>query len=421
MLEELLIVCNKILDNIQENGLYRYDRMDFKWNERISLKTSKFYRLRPFILTIEEIMPNLLRKICRVEKRVLPTTFTFIANSYLLIEQNKIETVKKSTSIDIMQNCIDTYLSIENNIPWWNYNEEKIANVIPELINKRPTMHMHGLARCNMLLIKLGLIYNKPEWVITANLSAVNTINHHIITDYGDGTKSISYYYNTDDCVINVNSEFAMWLAMLENTKKENIINYCIINETLIGIIKMIIGQQNEDGSWFYNSKKYINLGASNAIDCHHTATIIYNLICIVSYEILEDELQNMLINTINKGMKYFLDTFFENPNKVKSFVGLKRPAGPTQYSEAIIAFCEYLKYNVYFDKNYVKKVEIILPYVLKKDISFINLKNGSAKSEKIFKWINIDSIRWGNGPVLEAIMRYIDYSIFCRSSNEKK
>ena len=295
--------------------------------------------------------------------------------------------------------------SFGQRIPWWNYEKELFADIVEEFVSKRPTMHMHGLARCNMLLIRLGIFKEKEEWLEIAYNSALHTMQHHLLEQRGENI-SISYFYNTKDCVININSEFAMWLGMLKKYYHSNE----EIDRVFNGIVKMIIAEQNELGGWAYNSKEYIvKYGKSDIIDCHHNGTILYNLISIFNYEILENDLQMKVGEAINKGMNFYINSFFTNPKKVKSFLGLRRPAGPTQYSEAIFAFCEYLKNDSKFDSACVKKIKEILPVVLEKDMQFIK-RDGSAVSEKVIKWVNIDSIRWGNGPVLEAIMRYIDY-----------
>lgn len=400
-----LEVVNCIIKNIEERGMYRYDRMDFKWNPQISLKTAKLYKVRPIILAIEEFFPYALRKLAHIEKRILPTTYTFIANAYYFAEKNGIPCMKSKTAEEIMEECIKEYLTIEDGMPWWNYEKELFGDVVEEFNSKRPTMHMHGLARCNMLLIRLGIFKEREEWLKIAYDSAMHTMEHHLLEQRGENI-SISYFYNTRDCVINVNSEFAMWLGMLKKYYHSNE----KIDRVFSGIVKMIIAEQNELGGWAYYSKEYITkYGKSDIIDCHHNGTILYNLISIFHYEILEDDLQKKVRRAIDKGMNFYIKKFFSKPTKVKSFIGLRRPAGPTQYSEAIFAFCEYLKNSNKLNPSCVKKIKKILPAVLKKDMDFIE-KDGSSKSEKVIKWVNIDSIRWGNGPVLEAIMRYIDY-----------
>ena len=411
-----LEVANYIIKNIEKRGYYRYDLLDFKKNTKISLKSSSLYRVRSIILAAEEFFPYIMRKIFHIEKRILPTTYTHIANAYYFIEKNKVSCKKKETAEEIMEKLLKEYLTIENHVPWWNYEREIFVDVVKELDSKRPTMHMHGLARCNMLLIRLGMSKNRSDWVELAYKSAVNTIRHHSLCKQGDKV-SISYFYNTRDCVINVNSEFAMWLGMLKR--------YYFINEEMeeifCGIVKMIISEQNDAGGWAYNSKEYIiKYGKSDAIDCHHNGTILYNLISIAGYNILEENLQLELIKAINKGMQFYVEKFFSKPTKVKTYLDLHRPAGPTQYSEAIFAFCEYIKNENIFELFLVNKVKEILPIALKKDMKFIK-KDGSADSEKVIKWINIDSIRWGNGPVLEAIMRYIDCMEFCKMNGREK
>ena len=160
-----LQIANSIIENIEKRGFYRYDRMDFKWNPKVSLKAARLYKIRPLILAAEEFFPYTMRKIFHIKKRILPTTYTHIANAYYYIEKYKVNCIKKETAEEIMEKLLKEYLTTENDIPWWNYEKEIFADVVKELDSKRPTMHMHGLARCNMLLIRLGISKSRSDWV----------------------------------------------------------------------------------------------------------------------------------------------------------------------------------------------------------------------------------------------------------------
>ena len=151
------------------------------------------------------------------------------------------------------------------------------------------------------------------------------------------------------------------------------------------------------------------NYSEKPSCDCHHTGTVLYNLINILKCDYLDKEIKNSILHAVNRGMEYYVNTFFDmNSGKAITELGYRRSAGPVQYSEAIFAFCEYLKLNIEVEKSVWYQVKSLLPKVIEQNVRLINKKNGSAPSEKIIKWKNMNSIRWGNGPVLQAIMSYL-------------
>ena len=100
--------------------------------------------------------------------------------------------------------------------------------------------------------------------------------------------------------------------------------------------------------------------------------------------------------------------------------IGLKRPAGPVQYSEAIFAFCDYLTLDEVLDLDIQNQIFVLLPKVVDQLCNLVNMKDGSAPSKKVIKWVNFNSIRWGNGPVFQAIMMYLSiYDMVNKDRNE--
>ena len=105
--------------------------------------------------------------------------------------------------------------------------------------------------------------------------------------------------------------------------------------------------------------------------------------------------------------MPFLFLVFFDfKTGCAKNILGFKRPAGPVQYSEAIMAMCELKKSLDFASSNLIGRVDALLPLLVKKVIGFVK-KDGSVPSEKILFWMNIDSIRWGNGILMQALLNY--------------
>lgn len=403
---DLLNIANLINENIEKYGLERYDLRDTRWIPFLLKKNHFNAIIRKLVLFIEEFCPVLLRKILGVKKKCWPTTYTFLGNAFYLAEKNKINIKTKYNSTTLMNLCLDQYVNSENQNEWWNEEPHiGIYNATIEVGDKRPTLLMHALTRCNIMLLELGKFYDNPKYMDIGIKSAQLVLKQYQIIDFEDGTKSISYFYNTYDCTININSEFAHWLSLipLEKHTADTI-------DMFKSITRLLLKEQNEDGSWYYFSKWHMNnYSEKPSCDCHHTGTVLYNLINILKCDYLDEEIKNDILISVNNGMAYYTKTFFNlNSGKAITELGYKRPAGPVQYSEAIFAFCEFLMLKNQADESEWNKVKNLLPKAINQNISLINKQNGSAPSEKIIKWKNMNSIRWGNGPVLQSLISYL-------------
>lgn len=400
----LIKVCNVIEQNIEKKGLERYDRVQIRFLPFFQKQKKLYVFLRKCIGIFDIYIPISTRKLLQMPKIKLPTAYTHLGNAYLLAEKNKINFVKKNNSINIIEQGIKEYLSIEKGDFWWNYEKNEYFYPNKDQYWKRPTMHMHGLARFNILLLEASDYYQIERYKEIAIGSLYTTIKHHNINYYDDDKAYISYFYNSNDCTLNINTEFLHWISLIPIDRSNKEIHYlanCILN--------LVIKEQKKSGAWHYYSYEHDKRYKTNGIpDCHHMGTMIYNLLNVSKSEAFFNK-KKEIAKTCNKAMLYYIKTFFNNNNgKAIVYADRKREAGPVQYSEAIFAFIEY----IYSDNTDCKIKAIILdilPKVINNLVKLVNLKDGSVPSEKIlFKWCNMDSVRWGNGPVIQAILMYI-------------
>lgn len=405
--KKLLKKINLILRNIEFYGFERYDVSQ--------IKSLPFFQRRKFINTISRkfisvldiYFPISIRKLFKMQKIYLPTTFTHIGNSFLLIEKYNIDIYKFTTCKEIVELGLKEYLSIENQNFWWNYSPNEYFFPLQSENNKKSTMHMHGLARFNILLLELAREKDIEDYYKIAIGSLKTAIKHHKIIDYNEKTSSISYWYNTKDCTININTEFLHWIALIPN-------NMVVqeIEELAIKIANLVLNEQKNDGSWNYFSEKFaVDNKLENTPDSHHTGTILYNLLNVIKNDFFSEEIKSRLIDACNKGMDFYLDSFFNKETGQGIInIGKKRVAGPVQYSEAIGAFCEFLD-SSYMEIKIKDKIANILPKVVFQNINLISNKDGSTPSQKIMgKWQYLNSIRWGNGAVLQSLVSFLIY-----------
>ncbi len=391
--EKIELICN----NINKYGLYRYDPRDI--DECVgNIHNKKLRKVCSVILQLGEVFnPYFVRTIIGAKKRMYPTTFTFLADSQYAME----DCLTIDTAMSLMQRCIDEYYDGNG---FWRFKINKTFFPLPS--SKKSSMPLYMLCRCNNLIARLGNRYQNQQFVDIAIDSAEYMLKNHIITNYADGSESISYYYNSDECTINVNAEVVDWLSylvFLSSSKREWYT--CHIKE----ILRMIISEQNDDGSWDYYSKntmKKYNLQAT--IDCHHTASTLYNLIHVYERkEFLPADIGNELLNSIKLGMKFFINSFFDQNGNGIILVGKKRKASTMQYSEALIALGEYLR--VIASKVEYELYISILYGIVNNLVNLIN-DDGSAPGDIKIYPININNINWGNGAALYALCYFEKY-----------
>lgn len=405
-------VIHLINSNITRNGVKRYDFADVRGSKfaKVSSITGKI--IYKILLLMDSLFPIGTRKLLGIEKTYFPTTFSHLAESYMLFDIIGFEEVQEKRAIELLEMSLNVYYYNNEIGPCWFYNENhEFLN--SSSVDKVSTMPLHGLARLNIALIKASKLYGELKFIEIAVDTALFTLKQHQLQKFDDGRISISYFYNSNDSTINVNTEFLQWISMIPTEYRTT-----ELNSILNGILKFVIKEQNEDGSWYYYSKKHMAFyGNTPSIDCHHTGTVLSNLLYVLENESsLEDELRNRLKYSIEIGYEFYINSFFDfKTGCAKNILGYRRPAGPVQYSEAIIAMCEFKKSVHFISSNLMVKIDNILPKIVKEAIKFVK-KDGSVPSEKILVWLNIDSIRWGNGILMQALLNY--YSLITHKKN---
>lgn len=403
---QIIFYSNLISKNIKNHGFFRYDVADMRYISDQFLNPKSRTFVRKFLRLIENFFPIFIRKVLLIKKKDSPTAYTHIIEAYY-INDNLADKFLKATNLDSLIEMLINRFCVDGDIGvYWKYSPNIHFALRPESDLNVPTMPMHALARIGSVLMRIGRDKNNLRLINLSYNSALYAMKSHTIT-WNDDKMTISYFYNSDDQTINVISEFGEWISFFPTEKKNQ-----VFQNAINGITNFILEEQNEDGSWYYFSKKHMEKwGDSPSIDCHHTATVIRNLINIsVNNEFSLDMQSNIELAILN-GINFFIEHFFNlSTGQGIQLIGYTRPAGPVQYAETILTFTNFLRHYKSVNKHIFRKVDSLLPKLIKQMVSLVDSKRGSAPSEKIIRWINVDSIRWGNGPVLHALMDYYFY-----------
>lgn len=395
--------ANLIARNIEEGGLLRYDPNDIdaylyhKWGILANPPIRKPFRVA------DVYFPILLRKLLRVEKRANPTMFYHLGLACLTREKYHLPVPFRYTAAELAEQALELYFHPDSGL--WAHPYYARVTVNPESVVEKPgvfSMAMHYVARLDIFLLALWKQYGDPHILDTAIQSVEAAARHHNIQDLGDGRKAISYYYITNDNTLNISAEFLEAIADIPAERRSQ-----ELTDLAHGLLKMLLHEQNEDGSFYYVGKAHMEkYHIPKSIDCFHTGYTLNNLIHVYESGIFEGAEQAALLESCQRGMQYFLDVFF-NSETGEALYAVDLPTHHVDaicYAEAIFALCSYLR-NPSVSGEMKKRIQALLPKAVENMIRMVDPKDGSVPGEHVLgRDINLDSIRWGNGPVLQAL-----------------
>lgn len=395
-----------IVQNVERDGLYRYDPNDI--DAMIFRHKGKVYNNLPrkILRTMDILAPVVLRKCLLIPKTISPATYYHLGMAYLAREQYHIEISAKNSAAEMINGAISDYYKPDTGL-WISSTG---YNLMPPecLIEKEGplTLPMHFLARLNILLLDAWKVMHEEQYLKIAAHSAESTMHYHNLIDRGDGCMAISYFYNSMDVINNVNAEFLEWVAKIpQEYRSQELTDLCH------GILKLLLREQNEDGSFYYHEKEFMAfLKADPMIDNFHTAYTLKNLIGVCDTEFAKGQEREDLLNCCMKGMDYYLSNMFnETTGVARQTMSLAyHAADAVTYGEALTAFCAFLR-SPSVPQHQKKRVAKLAPKAMEQMLALINQKNGSAPTQILFgKKICMNSIRWGNGPALQAIFEYL-------------
>ena len=399
MNQELYTATALIWKNIDTNGLYRYDPSDIEDHYFHALHAGKKLLPRKFYRTFDVLFPLPTRKILRIAKTLNPSTYYHLGMARLELEQAGVPVDTSYCAKDFADMAIERFYDPETGV--WRFEECVTRHTQVEKTDKAPSLQMHYLARLNIFLLKLWQHTQDPQYLEIASKSCIAATKQHFITRWEDGAVAISYYYNTKDNTLNVNSEYLQWLSEIPQEKRTP-----ELEQLGHDILQMLLTEQNEDGSFYYFGKEYAAKTHKPAtIDHHHTAYMLANLIFILKSGFITEKERPALLESCVRGMEFYLDKLFHTDSGI-AITDMHLPnriPATVPYSEGLIALCAYLTEES-IPSELRRRIQQKIPKMIKYLLTLIDRKDGSMPSACIGrKWVKLDSIRWGNGVALQA------------------
>ena len=400
----LLSIWHLMDERNRSLGFDRYDFGDIQSHHLFTKIANQRLRgiVRKLLQIPELLAPIRWRKILSVRRRVVPSLFFHVGMAYLDREQLTQADVFSSASADhICEEVLRLRFPAEH--VCWQHPYDHHATAWRDVAQKSniPPSCAHHTSRIGFMLLKTGK-YHKKNVYLEAGLSAVQALmTYHRWHRFNDDSCAMSYYPFTDDEVINVAADAAALLASVPADRLSKPMYY-----SLNGLVKMIIQEQNADGSWYYCTRRHhMRYGGKRFIDNHHSA-----LAQVIISGALGEELSRMAKEALDKGLAFYMDAFYTKEGKGYYYPKHNRLTGVVGYSEGTVALCTCLQHPSLISQHISVQAAHLLPNILKQAIGlFLNSKTGDVACFKFFGLpYAIRSIRWGSGPLMQAISHYL-------------
>jgi len=407
-ISEWISIAEKMDHRNRKIGLNRFDHGDVlnhpffaKFYHRLPNSIAKLLRIP------EVISPIWWRKLLGIRKKLIPTSLCHLGIFYLIMASS----TEKYTTDRSEWCCLKAIdISLDNSHICWEHPYDHHGGMWKDDRQLSvPASCAHHTARLGSLLMHVGKEVENERFK-KAGIDAANALlTYHNWHEYSDGRWTVSYYPNTEDEVINTAAEVASLFGAIPPEYRGS-----DMQTRMEGIVRMIIHEQREDGSWLYCTREhYRTMEGNRVIDNHHTAMVLHALAKLVR-PAEQFEMQSKAINTLKLGTRYYLDNFVSENGRASFYPSSARHSAIEGYCEGVIMLSVLLERSdaIDIESELKQEMERTMCKMLDTAIdTFYNESTGDVASFTVFGMpIHIQSIRMGSGLLMEAIARAAAY-----------
>lgn len=350
------------------------------------------------------LAPLLIHRLVRMPSQVIPTAYYHVGLSYLLREQLT-GAPRDWSSQAVIDVCSGALMHrIESKEACWEHPYMHHAGNWKVLTgDDRPPSCAHHTARVGEMLLKAGKRHDRQDFIEAGISAAGAMMTYHNWNTYDDGTCTVSYYPFTEDETINTAADTAALFAEIPVDRRDP-----GVQARLDGIVRTVVKEQQPDGSWFYCTERhYAKTGDTKFVDNHHSAQVLQALGKIRIQGALPEPLRKTAAQSIERGLRYYLDHFYDERGRGYYFPDSPRRSTPiVGYSEGIAAIYWAFKSNSLTDPSLVRKASSLIPKMAESALALMNRATGDVACTRFLgRNYHIQSLRWGSGPLMEALM----------------
>jgi len=395
-IEESFIKLLKYCEDADYKGWDPYDGLNSKFFRALPLVSkNRFFRLA-WIQFFKRSAIN-FRKITGVEKGVNPKGVALFISGYsaLYNHTDRYRTASTHLKIEALANRLIDLISPGYSGACWGYNFSWQARAFfqPEFT---PTVVATTFA-ANALIDAYEITGNKKflETAITAKDFVLKDLNR---TYDSNGNFVFSYSPQDKTSVFNASLLGARLLSRIYSYTKD---------ETLSSLAKSTViyccGFQNKDGSWAYSPLPF-----HHWIDNFHTG---FNLECIFDYMRFTGD--TSFQNNFDNGMKYYLETFFDEEGRSKYYNNSLYPIDIHAPSQLIVT----LSKAKLFDEN-----RELIDRVTGWTVTNMQSAKGYFYYQKHKSYTNrIPYMRWSQGWIFYGLSHYLANTVGAEKSYRLK
>ena len=368
-----------------------------KLNKRLPSVARKALRVPEFLF------PLFWRRLLKVEKKLIPASLYHMGMYYLIRYKTNQGEQEKEELIKILDKALELSKAYDDFVFWEHtYEHHGIAWKDDQRVNKHGNSCAHHTSRLGLLFYLAGQALNEKRWDTVAFKTANALMQLHHWSYYNDGTAAMSYYPHTTDEVINTSAEASVLLGCFASEGEP-------FHKAFTGLHNMVLKELTEEGRWAYCTQRHYERYPKEVqfIDCHHTCMNITSLL--LNYPRLPEELKPDTAEVINRSLNAFCEDFIRE-KRLTYFPNQAREATFAGYGEALILFSTVLSHLEVPGLN--KDADLFKSYFLKVlNLStrrfYMKSAKSMASSRNFGKRMDIRSIRFGSGLMLEGLARY--------------
>lgn len=409
--DDLLNCLARMDTRVAELGLARFDPSDALSHGVFMRRQSGNRNLNGYnVLRICELFaPMLTRRVLRIQPLVVPTTYYHLGMTYL-----NWHALDNSHREELPRKCHETChqalaIRAEGEYFAWQhpYPMHKGDWVCEELRDDSvPDSCAHHTTRLGLLLLQVGLEFNKRDYLLAAQSAANALVHYHQWHEHEDGTVTVSYYPDTDDETINTGAEAAALFSTLPAELRTP-------RHTFLarGLVQMLIREQGAHGEWRYTTQRYERATRHGGDpDNHHTAMNLGSLATVLTGNVLDAEERHSASETLRRGVRFYLNSFVRDSGFSVHCLNTGREAEIAGYCEGIVALSTIQDLASFQDAELKKRISQLLPRMVGHAYkSYYDRKTADvACFHRFGKTYQVRSLRWGAALLMDATAAFL-------------
>jgi hypothetical protein len=400
-LETALGVAYRALAFAESHGLATYDISDVKGEKAIlwTFENPSIYSrvVRLAFYGAFYFAPLTSRRLMGIKPVRFPHSLAMLACAYLELANMTLEAVWINRAKELLKQVAeDAILDTSGEawgfpFRWFTYGGVMPAN----------TGTSHGTMWAANAFYSLYL-RSHDSWALEHAIRACDFLAYGLhSTDHDSGSLSKSYTKFDDSQCINVNADMASILVRLgKNADRHQYV------ESGIRMLRFVLENQNQDGSWSYDLPISGQHWAPN-IDGFHTGMVLSALLELTPAIANEPKLQAQCESALDKGLAFYMAHLFTPDGQPIYAVGQPYPIDPYACAQAIMSLTEACCAK-YIRSALRQGAESLLHNVVNQTISLMLEPDGSFLTARYrLRKMRLKSLRWAQAVLCLAFVRY--------------